>query len=337
MNRREFLTATSATALTVLGGRHSVAADKPRPGFSSPAEAQKAPREKLLYVTCLYGNTGVRKPDYLATLDVDPASPSYGKVLHRLSMPRLDDELHHFGWNICSSCHGQAKDRRYLIVPGLKSSRIHVLDALDPKAPRLHKVIEPETVRAKANLSAPHTVHCLPDGTVMVSMLGDASGNGPGGFLLLDPSFDVLGRWEKNADGMKYNYDFWYQPRHNVMVSSEWAAPKTYGGGFDPKDVEAGKYGTRLHFWDWKAKRVTQSIDLGADGYLPLEVRFLHDPVSTHGFIGAALSGTIWHWHKAKDGRWQADKVVTVPAVEVKGSSPLPAAITDSIISMDDR
>src|SRR5262249_27110914 len=163
-------------------------------------------------------------------------SPSYGKILHRLPMPRLDDELHHFGWNICSSCHGQDKDRRYLIVPGLKSSRIHVLDALDPKAPRLHKGIEPETVRAKANLSAPPPVHCLPDGTIMVSMLGDASGNGPGGFLLLDPSFDVLGRWEKNADGMKYNYDFWYQPRHNVMVSSEWAAPKTYGGGFDPKD-----------------------------------------------------------------------------------------------------
>ena len=40
---------------------------------------------------------------------------------------------------------------------------------------------------------------------------------------------------------MRYNYDFWYQLRHNVMVSSEWAAPSTYRGGFDPKDVARGQ------------------------------------------------------------------------------------------------
>lgn len=27
---------------------------------------------------------------------------------------------------------------------------------------------------------------------------------------------------------MQFNHDFWYQPRHNVMVSSEFAAPKTF-------------------------------------------------------------------------------------------------------------
>ena len=40
--------------------------------------------------------------------------------------------------------------------------------------------------------------------------------------------FNVAGRWEKDLAGMKFNYDFWYQPRLNVMVSSEWAAPKTW-------------------------------------------------------------------------------------------------------------
>ena len=37
--------------------------------------------------------------------------------------------------------------------------------------------------------------------------------------------------------GMTYNYDFWYQPRHNVMVSSEWAAPNTFRPGFKLEDV----------------------------------------------------------------------------------------------------
>ena len=43
---------------------------------------------------------------------------------------------------------------------------------------------------------------------------------------------------------MKYNYDFWYQPRHNVMVISEWAAPNAYYPGFKLEDVEAGSTGS---------------------------------------------------------------------------------------------
>jgi selenium-binding protein 1 len=35
------------------------------------------------------------------------------------------------------------------------------------------------------------------------------------------------------------------------MVSSEWAAPSTYYGGFNPVDVANEKYGHRLYFWDW--------------------------------------------------------------------------------------
>jgi selenium-binding protein 1 len=341
MNRRDFL--HSAAAATTLGpaawGR--VVANQPMaagPGFASPADARTAPRETQLYVIALYGGTGIRKPDYLATVDVDPASRTYCQVVNRLPMPTLDDELHHFGWNICSSCHGVAgRKRRFLILPGVFSGRIHVVDAADPEAPRLHKSIEPEVIHRRTNLSAPHTVHCLADGTIMISMLGDAAGNGPGGFLLLDPNFDVIGRWEKNTEGMHYNYDFWYQPRHNVMVSGEWGAPKTFSKGFNPADVAAGRYGTRLHFWDWKERRIGQTVDLGADGRIPLEVRFCHDPDSIHGFIGAALSSTVWHWHKA-GGRWQVEKVIDVPAVKVPAMPDgLPGLITDSIISMDDK
>lgn len=334
MDRRQFLGRATAGALAAALPTSSRA----DVGYSSPAEAMKAPRETLLYVIALYGGTDVRRPDYLATVDVDPHSPTYAQVIHRLPMPNLDDELHHFGWNTCSSCHGTGgKERRYLILPGLKSSRIHVVDAAEPRAPRMHKVIEPGTVFVPAGLSSPHTVHCLPDGRIMISMLGDIYGNAPGGFLLLDEKFEVAGRWEAGTAGMHFNYDFWYQPRHNVMVSSEWAAPRTYLAGFRPEDVKAGRYGSRLHFWDWKQRRIAQTIDLGADGQIPLEVRFCHNPDSSHGFVGAALSSSIWHWHKAGQ-EWKAERVVTVPPVEVKGSaSPVPGLITDLLLSMDDR
>ena len=72
---------------------------------------------------------------------------------------------------------------------------------------------------------------------------------------------------------------------------------------------------------------MTQSIDLGEDGLIPLEVRFQHNPDSTHGFVGAALSSTMWHCHKA-DGAWQADNIIAVPSVELEGW-PIPGAGAD--------
>lgn len=308
------------------------------PGYASPEEAMRAEREKVLYTVALYVGTGIEEPDYLATVDVDPLSRTYSQVIHRTPMPSVGDELHHFGWNACSSCHGvEGKSRHFLVVPGNRSSRIHILDTSNERAPRLHKVIEPEEIKAKTNLTAPHTVHCLADGTIMLSMLGDQEGNAPGGFLLLDEQFEIIGRWEQKATGMLYNYDFWYQPRHNIMVSSEWGAPKTYTKGFYPEDVTAGKYGHHLNFWDWKRHDIIQKVDLGEEGLLPLEVRFHHHPESTHGFVGAALSSNLWHWQKS-DEDWQIEKIIDVSPVEVEGQpNPVPSLITDFLISMDDR
>lgn len=70
--------------------------------------------------TFMWIGTGKEKPDYLATVDIDPNSPTYSKVIHRLPMPFLGDELHHSGWNSCSSCHGDASaQRRFLVLPSL--------------------------------------------------------------------------------------------------------------------------------------------------------------------------------------------------------------------------
>ncbi|HMP02968.1 MAG TPA: selenium-binding family protein [Gemmatales bacterium] len=338
MHRRSFLQATAGAAAAATWPLSLTAGPAQGPGYATPAEAMRGPKEEILFVTCLYTGTRTAQPDYLATVDVNPTSPTYGQVLSRLPMPHAGDELHHFGWNICSSCHGDAsRQRRFLIVPGLKSSRIHVIDALDPRQLKMHKVIEPETIFTKTDLAAPHTVHCLADGTVMISMLGNAKGEGPGGFLLLDEEYNVIGKWEKNADGMRFNYDFWYQPRLNVMVSSEWGSPNTFWGGFKPGDVEAGKYGRHLHFWDWKERRIAQSVDLGANGLIPLEVRFHHRPDSSHGFVGAALSSNVFHWHRQGDS-WQVEQVISVPPVEIEGVPfPVPGLITDSLIAMDDR
>jgi methanethiol oxidase len=344
MKRRDFLAGTAAAALAPsLAGRRLFGQESQHPAccertYGSPEEAIRSHRETLLYVPGIYTGTDVKQPDYLATVDVDPESPTYGQVVHRLPMLHVGDELHHFGWNACSSCHGDPDHpRRFLVLPGLRSSRIYIVDTADPRTPKLHQVIEPEAIARRTDLSAPHTVHCLADGRIMISMLGDARGEAPGGFLLLDQDFEILGRWEQSTQGMNFNYDFWYQPRMNVMVSSEWGAPNTIAPGFDMEDVRAGKYGHSLQFWDWTARRIVQTTDLGEAGQLPLEVRFHHNPDSSYGYVGAALSSTIWHWQRSGD-KWTTEKVVQVEPVEIKGStSPVPGMITDLVLSMDDR
>ena len=78
--------------------------------------------------------------------------------------------------------------RSYLLVPGVRSSNIHIVDtATNPRAPRLHKVIEGSEIKARTDLSAPHTVHCL-GSEIIISMLGNAKGEAPGGYLYLDLS-----------------------------------------------------------------------------------------------------------------------------------------------------
>ena len=149
--------------------------------YASPQEARQARAEEFLYLACLHEGTGVDKPDFLAVVDAES-----GRVVHETPMPNVGDELHHFGWNRCSSaCHGP--DRSHLIVPGFRSSRIHIVNvADDPHAPRIEKVIEPEEVVRATGYTRPHTVHCMPGDNVVVSMLGDADGNGAGGFAVLD-------------------------------------------------------------------------------------------------------------------------------------------------------
>jgi len=300
---------------------------------SSPAEAIAAPPEEFLYLACLHTGTGVDKPDFLAVIDAES-----GTIVHETPMPHVGDELHHFGWNRCSSaCHGP--DRSHLVIPGFRSSRIYVVDvATDPRRPRIEKVVEADELVAKTGYTRPHTVHCMPGENVVVSMLGDSDGGGGGGFAVLDAkTFEVKGRWENGGPKPSLNYDFWYQPRRNVLVSSEFGEPNAYEEGFDPADVAAGRYGRHIHFWNLEERRLEQSVDLGDAGLVPLEVRWLHDPDAESGFVGAALSSTIFHFLR-DDGGWQAEQVIGIDGVEQEGwPFPVPALITDLVLSMDDR
>lgn len=95
------------------------------------------------------------------------------------------------------------------------------------------------------------------------------------------------------------------------MVSSEFGAPCSFINGFDPSAV-ADKYGNSLSFWDWEKKTLIQKVELGKDGLIPLELRFLHNPDASVGFVGAALSSSLILFKPGKNGKWETKPVASV-------------------------
>ena len=319
---------------------------------------RSAPVETIAYVALL--NPDPAGKDALAVVDVDPTSPGYGAQVARLDMMAAGDELHHFGWNACSSCLCPSSphphmQRRYLVVPGMRSSRIYILDTQpDPRRPHLAKVIEPEEVIRKTGYSRPHTAHCGPDG-IYVNALGNAEGEGPGGIFVLDPeTFEIKGRWERDRGPQYLAYDFWWHLGHDTMITSEWGTPNMVENGVNPELLLAGKYGNAVHVWDLHSRKHLQKLELGPEQQMVLELRPAHNPTETYGFVGVVtslkdLSASIWLWHRegnGKGGEWRIRKVIEIPAEPasaddlpplLKGFGAVPPLVTDINLSLDDR
>ena len=354
---------------------------RPDPTFYPSAKhAAEAPPEELAYLAMLSPKGS--RPDAIGVVDVKPGSKSYGRVVGQFDMPNRGDELHHFGWNACSSnlCpwapHPHV-ERRYLIVPGINSSRIHILDTkANPRQPELVKVIEPDTLAKKTNYASPHTVHCGPDGIYM-SALGAPDGEGPGGIFILDhETFEPKGQWEKDRGPQRLGYDFAWHLGHDTTITSEWGFPNMVRQGVVPELLLGGKYGNSLHVWDLRKGRHQQQLPLGDEYQMTLELRQARDPRKAYGFVGVVislkdLSASVWMWYKeggssgkgGKSGQsgktatsaasapsaasaWKVKKIIEIPAEPadpadlpplLQGFKAVPPLITDLNLSLDDR
>jgi len=326
--------------------------------YPSPRMAMQAPRERLAYVVAFNPEPANGRHDALCVVDVDPASPTFSQVVGRTEVPNIGDELHHYGWNACSAAlcpyapHPHV-ERRYLLVPGLRSSRIHIFDTKpEPRAPKIVKVIEPDELAARANYSRPHTFHCGPD-AIYATAMGSGNGAGPGGVFLLDhESFDVLGQWEVDRGPQYLAYDFWWNIGYDVGVSSEWGTPDMFENGLSLERLVKGEYGRRLHMWDLRKRRHLQEIDLGPEHQLCFELRPAHDPTRAYGFVCTVLStkdlsAGIWLWHRAEgNGKWAVRRIIDIapepadPALlppPLKQFKAAPALVPEIALSLDDR
>jgi selenium-binding protein 1 len=331
--------------------------------YRSPGAAVAAAPEQLAYVVA-FDPAGQAK-DALAVVDCDPKSSTYGSVVGWAELPTAGNELHHFGWSACSSAlchdghgghhasdHGAPLERRYLLVPGIRSSTTYVLDTKpDPRGPVVTRTIEADELASKAGYSRPHTVHCGPGGIFMSALGGANSDEGPGGVALIDhDTFEVIGRWELDRGSQFFAYDVWWHLQYDTLVTSEWGPISIIEKGIDPEDLLGRKFGHHVNFWSMSERKLTQRVDLGDQHQMVLELRPAHDPSKAFGFVGVVisaedLSASVWVWHQDGD-RWAVDKVITIPA-EPADAADLPPAlkpfgaapplVTDIDLSVDDR
>ena len=101
--------AVLAIAVAVAGARPVDAGNSTRP---KTEHKRGKGQERYLYVTTIAQSA--TDPDFIAVIGADPRRADFGKIVNRVDMPNVGDELHHFGYS---------RDQERLVVPGLFSNR----------------------------------------------------------------------------------------------------------------------------------------------------------------------------------------------------------------------
>lgn len=142
--------------------------------------------EKFLYVFCV--DADAKDNDFVAVIDVNPDSASYGTMIHTLDLGTKGNETHHWGFT---------DDRTRIWAGGLLSSRVWIIDvATDPAKPRVETILE--DIPQKTGLSGPHTYYALP-GRMLINFLGAADGGLPAGMA----EFTNDGKFIRRIDNPK--------------------------------------------------------------------------------------------------------------------------------------
>lgn len=129
----------------------------------------------------------------------------------------------------------------------------------------------------------------------------------------------------------------------NAFSPFQIGAPKLFKRGFQMSDIENPKeYGRSLHFYRLSDHKLYQTIDLGEQGITPLEIRFLHNPLKSIGFVGCALYSNLYCFYRPNENeeKFVCEKVVDIPnkTLSVDGvESELGGMMADILLSLDDK
>ena len=299
----------------------------------SPYMAKIVGQEDFVYVWTL-GMEGVGdEQDKLVTIDVNPKSKSYGKVVHTLSVGGRN-EAHH---------SGLTDDRQYLWAGGLDTNKIFIIDVhSDPARPKLHKTIT-DFVSRSGGVVGPHTHYALPGRMLITGLSNNKDHGGRTGMVEYTndgkyvatywmPTDDDLNGATKSgqfADG--YGYDVRALPRRNVLLTSSFTGWNNYMMDFGKMfgDQEAMKrFGNTVVVWNLHSRKPKKILDVPGT---PLEIRCAWGPNHDYCFTSTALTSKIWLIYEDESGEWQAEAVA-----DIGDPSKIPFPLDISISANDE-
>src|SRR6202162_3482400 len=245
--------------------------------------------------------------DKLVTIDVNPSSTTYDKVIDSQSVGGRG-EAHHMGFT---------DDRKFLWAGGLDDSKIYVFDVgSNPSKPKLIRTIA--DLPAKTKFVGPHTFYALPGRMLIGNLSNSADKSGVTGMALYNNKGSLIARYDMptaSIGGVKgdgYGYDIAVNPARNVLLTSSFAGWQNYMRELGDliKDPEAMKhFGSTMVVWNLKSMQPTQILSVpGA----PLEIRWSLAPVQNWAITAAALSSKLWSHKEGEGGAWAAREVGTI-------------------------
>ena len=260
-------------------------------------------QEDLVYVWTL-GVKGVGDgSDKLVTVDVNPTSKTYGKVINKLSVGGRG-EAHHMGLS---------DDRRFLWAGALDSSKIFVFDVgSNPAHPKLTRTITDFV--EKTGYVGPHTFMALPGRMMITPLSNNKDHGGETGVVVYNNKGDYVSHQpiptDKGGDG--YSYDVAINPQKNVFLTTSFTGWNNYMADLGKliKDPQAMKnFGNTSVMWDMKTMKPLKVFQTpGA----PLEARWSWKDGESWAVTTTALTSKIWVYKQDAAGEWQAKDVATI-------------------------
>ena len=300
----------------------------------SPYVARIVGQEDFMYIWTL-GVQGIGdEQDKLVTVDVNPISKQYGKIVHSLSVGGRN-EAHHTGFS---------DDRRFLWAGGLDNSVIFIFDVhTDPAQPKLAKTITDFTAKTKG-IVGPHTFYALPGRMLITGLSNNQDHGGRTGMAeYTNDGEHITTHWMPTDDNLQgavkagsiadgYGYDVRAQPRLNVFITSSFTGWNNYmmDLGKMMADPEAMKrFGNSMVVWDLHTRKPKKVLEVpGA----PLEIRCAWGAGHDYCFTTTALTSKIFLIHRDSQDEWHAEAVA-----DIGDASKIPLPVDISISADDTR
>lgn len=230
----------------------------------NPERHERADRDREDTLLVWAGDQAHVAPDFVAVVDFDGRSASYGRVLRVVPLPKtlptaivggsgaIGNEPHHVG---------VSRDGRTLATGGLLSvlrgqNQAFFFDVSDRRFPRFIKGDNPP------DASITDEFEPLSNGGFLVTFMGGASGSQPGRVVEYDSHARYVQSWPLSppTDGQFNPHGIAIDEAHNLIVTSDFICPAhtlLVPGG------STAQFRGSVRIWDLAKREIIKTVPIG--------------------------------------------------------------------------